>query len=188
VDLTPVVAGWLNACSFLESVHFFTDSVWGRSAEPILCAMPADKCTPLPRCTCIGIQCLGLIGLIRTMYIRCLFGIFGRDFTKYTVIYIIYVVLANPNNVYLHVFLHTCRCTFVYFQYLLPHLPVYVIPIILYIIPYYRYSVGTCVGLARTIYTQCMYGIFGREITKYTVMYGVYVRFWPPIHMCTQCM
>ena len=34
------------------------------------------------------------------MYIRCLFGIFGRDFTKYTVIYIIYVVLANPNNVY----------------------------------------------------------------------------------------
>jgi hypothetical protein len=28
-----------------------------------------------------------------------------------------------------------------------------------------------------------IYGIFGREITKYTVKYGVYVRFWPTLLM-----
>jgi hypothetical protein len=27
------------------------------------------------------------------------------------------------------------------------------------------------------IYIQCIYGIFGREITKHTVIYGVYARF-----------
>jgi len=26
-----------------------------------------------------------------------------------------------------------------------------------------------------------MYGIFGREITKYTAIYGVYIRFWPTL-------
>jgi len=26
-----------------------------------------------------------------------------------------------------------------------------------------------------------MYGIFGRDITKYTVIYGVYIRFWPTL-------
>jgi len=35
------------------------------------------------------------------------------------------------------------------------------------------------VGLARTIYIRCVYGIFGREITIYTVIYGVCIRFWP---------
>ena len=30
---------------------------------------------------------------------------------------------------------------------------------------------------------RCMYGSFGREITKYTVIYGVYVRFWPTLCM-----
>jgi hypothetical protein len=43
------------------------------------------------------------------------------------------------------------------------------------------------VGLARTIYIQCVYGIFGREITKYTVIYGVFIifiRFWPTLHIC----
>ena len=42
----------------------------------------------------------------------------------------------------------------------------------------------TCVGLAKTIYIQCMYGNFGREITKFTVIYGVYIRFWPTLHVC----
>jgi len=27
-----------------------------------------------------------------------------------------------------------------------------------------------------------MYGIFGRKITKYTVIYGVYIQFWPTLH------
>ena len=35
--------------------------------------------------------------------------------------------------------------------------------------------------MARTIYIRCIYGIFGREITKYTVIYGVYIRFWPTL-------
>ena len=42
----------------------------------------------------------------------------------------------------------------------------------------------TCVRLARTIFIRCMYGIFGREIIKYTVIYGVYLRFWPTAHLC----
>jgi len=37
------------------------------------------------------------------------------------------------------------------------------------------------VGLARTIYIRCIYGIFGRKITKYTVIYGIYIRFWPTL-------
>ena len=35
----------------------------------------------------------------------------------------------------------------------------------------------TLVGLARTISIRCTYGIFGREITKCAVKYGVYTRF-----------
>jgi len=38
--------------------------------------------------------------------------------------------------------------------------------------------------LARTIYIRCIYGIFGRETTKYMVMYGVCIRFWPTLMMC----
>jgi hypothetical protein len=34
---------------------------------------------------------------------------------------------------------------------------------------------STLVGLARTIYIRCIYGMFGREITKY-------IRFWPTLH------
>jgi hypothetical protein len=39
------------------------------------------------------------------------------------------------------------------------------------------------VGLARTtyIFIRCVYGISGREITKYTVIYGTYIRFWPTL-------
>jgi hypothetical protein len=29
-----------------------------------------------------------------------------------------------------------------------------------------------------------IYDFFGREITRYTVIYGVYIRFWPTLHMC----
>ena len=46
---------------------------------------------------------------------------------------------------------------------------------------------GTYLGLARTVYIRCIHGIHGREISKYTVIYGVYIRFWPTQHsfMCT---
>ena len=33
-------------------------------------------------------------------------------------------------------------------------------------------------------YIGCIYGIIGREITKYTVIYGVYIRFWPTLYIC----
>ena len=32
-------------------------------------------------------------------------------------------------------------------------------------------------GLAGIIYIRFIYGIIGREITEYTVIYGVYIRF-----------
>ena len=42
-----------------------------------------------------------------------------------------------------------------------------------------------CIGSsARTIYIcniRCIYGMFCREITNYTVIYGVYIRFWPTL-------
>jgi hypothetical protein len=41
--------------------------------------------------------------------------------------------------------------------------------------------VGRGVGLARTIYIRFTYGIFGLEITKYTVYLYVYIRFWPTL-------
>ena len=37
-------------------------------------------------------------------------------------------------------------------------------------------------GLARTIHIQCIYGILGREITKFTAIYSVYIRFRPTLH------
>jgi hypothetical protein len=43
---------------------------------------------------------------------------------------------------------------------------------------------GKYAGLARTLYIWCMYGIFGKEITEYTVIYNVYVQFWPTLEIC----
>ena len=43
------------------------------------------------------------------------------------------------------------------------------------------FVVSLWIGLARTIYIRCTYGMFGREITKYTVIHNVYVRFWPTL-------
>ena len=37
------------------------------------------------------------------------------------------------------------------------------------------------VGLVRIILIRFVYGIFGREITKPTAMYGVYIRLWPTL-------
>jgi len=39
--------------------------------------------------------------------------------------------------------------------------------------------------LARTIVKRCIDFIFGREITKYTVIGDVYIRFWPTLHTNT---
>jgi hypothetical protein len=40
------------------------------------------------------------------------------------------------------------------------------------------------IGLARTIYIRCIYGIFGRKITEYTVYIYVHIRFWPTLRVC----
>jgi hypothetical protein len=34
-----------------------------------------------------------------------------------------------------------------------------------------------------SIYIRCIYGISCREITTYTITYGVYIRFWPTLQM-----
>jgi len=36
-------------------------------------------------------------------------------------------------------------------------------------------------GLARTIYTRFIHGILDMEITKYTVVYGADILFWPTL-------
>jgi len=38
-------------------------------------------------------------------------------------------------------------------------------------------------GLVWTIHRRCIYGISGREITKYPVMYGASIGFWPTLDM-----
>ena len=43
---------------------------------------------------------------------------------------------------------------------------------------------GAYLGLARTIYIRFIYGSFGREITKHTAIYSVYIRFWPSLEVC----
>jgi type IV secretory pathway VirB3-like protein len=43
---------------------------------------------------------------------------------------------------------------------------------------------GVKVGLTRAIYVGCTYSIFGREIVIFTVIYGVYIRFWLTLCVC----
>ena len=38
------------------------------------------------------------------------------------------------------------------------------------------------------IYIRCIYGLFGRGIIKYTVIYGAYIRFWTTLRMHKQRM
>ena len=40
---------------------------------------------------------------------------------------------------------------------------------------------GLLIGLARTIYVRCEYGIFGREDTEYMIIYGPYIWIWPTL-------
>ena len=37
------------------------------------------------------------------------------------------------------------------------------------------------VALAITTYIRCIHGVFGREITKCTVIFGAHIRFWPTL-------
>ena len=40
--------------------------------------------------------------------------------------------------------------------------------------------------MARTINIRCTYGAFGREIAKFAVIHGAYIRFWPTLQMCNE--
>ena len=42
----------------------------------------------------------------------------------------------------------------------------------------------SCVGLARTIYIRCIYGIVCRDCIECRAIYSVYIRFWPTLFMC----
>jgi len=55
-------------------------------------------------------------------------------------------------------------------------------------VPMCKRSFVSCrwIGFARIIYIRCVYGIVGREITKYTVIYGAYIRFWPTLQINLQ--
>jgi hypothetical protein len=55
-------------------------------------------------------------------------------------------------------------------------------------LPFIVHTVYIYVGWARTTYTciRCTYGIFSKEITVHTVLYGVYIRLWPTLRVrCT---
>jgi hypothetical protein len=49
----------------------------------------------------------------------------------------------------------------------------------------HRTDICICIELARIMYIWCIYSTFGREITKYTVKYGVYIRSWPTLYIRT---
>ena len=57
-----------------------------------------------------GLGCLCYKGLVQTIYIRCINVISGKEITKYTFIYgvyIIYTVMANPIYIYIVLYI---RC------------------------------------------------------------------------------
>ena len=46
-------------------------------------------------------------------------------------------------------------------------------------------------GMSRRVHkgtVRCIYGIFCGEITKYTVIDGVFIRFWPTLPVCPLCL
>ena len=98
----------------------------------------------------------GTVGRVgrKYIYIRCIYGIFGRGITKYTV-YIYgsgqpYTYGSAPTLTY-----HTVSSPAPYMH------------------P--TFMVHTYVGLARTIYIRCIYGMFGWEITIYIRSCTVYI-------------
>jgi hypothetical protein len=83
-----------------------------------------------------------------TIYIQFVYGSFSREITKYTVIYSVDIQFWPTLYIYNSGQLHN------HVQHL---------------------QQWTWLGLAITIYIRCIYGIFGREIIEYTVIYGVYI-------------
>ena len=82
-------------------------------------------------------------------------GVFGREITKYTVIYGVFTRCSWQGNH--QIYGHT-RCLYAVFL------------------------AGKSPNIR--LYTVFIHSVFGREITKYTVIYGVYTRAWPTLFMC----
>ena len=93
------------------------------------------------------------------MYIRCIYGIFGREIIKYTVIYGVYIRFWPTLAI------HVCLWPTLVVQ----HGHTYIDMVNTVCTPYiaiHRFG-------QNHIYIRCIYGIFGREIIKYTVyIYG----------------
>jgi hypothetical protein len=112
-------------------------------------------------------------------YIRCIYGIFGRGITIHTVIYGAHMrfwpTLVVLSQGWLTFGLLLCVAvmawgwkhgwtSWVEAAFCSSY-----------------YTLLSLIGLARTIHIRCIYGIFGWEITKCTVIYGVYIQSWPTL-------
>ena len=99
--------------------------------------------------------------MARTIYIRCIYGIFGREITKYTVLCGVYIrIVIIPESARL-----MCESAHT-------------------LLLYFRTTKNTRVGLARTTYIRCIYGIFGRDfINGVELARNIYIRyFWQKFH------
>jgi len=79
------------------------------------------------------------VGLARTIHLRCIYGIFGREFIEYKVMYSVYVQFWPTLIMHASFSLIDVGSSF--------------------------YCL--CVGMARTMYIRCIYSIFGREFIKH---------------------
>jgi len=104
------------------------------------------------------------LGLARTLHIRCMYGIFGREMTKFTVIYGVCIWFRPTLRVLLLFAIQWNSCL--------------------------RHTLTShkrlCVGFATINHKWCAYDTLSGEIIKYTVIYiyGVYIQFWPTLSMC----
>ena len=88
-------------------------------------------------------------------------------------------LLHNCTPLNMHTIAHNCKSTHTHINNCMP--------LHMHKTAHKSTNTHTSIGLARTIYIRCTYGIFGLEITKYTVYIYVYIRFWPTLHI-NNCM
>ena len=120
--------------------------------------------------------------MARTIYTPCIYGTFGRETTQYTVIHGVYIRIKQTQLIIQD--WQEVRGTVMYGVYMWhwPSLDICVV----WCGVFNQEVALKCAyaGLARAVYTRCIYSIFGREVTKNAVIYGVYMRFWPTL--CTR--
>jgi hypothetical protein len=123
---------------------------------------------------------------------QCINGVFGREITKYTVIYSVYIRFWPTLHIYAvykrcfwqgnhHTYGHI-RCIYTVLAnptHIRSVCKVFLAGKSPSIRSYTLYIYGS--GQPYTN-TQCINGVFGRETTKYTVIYGECIHFWPTLH------